>query len=374
MYKAVKKVLFVATVVKTHIMEFHIPYLKMFKEKGWETAVAARNDYENPDDCAIPYCDTYYDIPFARSPIKPSNLVSYKQLKKIIDEGKYDIVHCHTPVGAMLARLAAIKARKHGTRVIYTAHGFHFFKGAPLLNWLIYFPVEWVCSFMTDTLITINQEDYAFAKKHMHAKQIEYVPGVGIDLNKFNTEPCDCFDLREKVGCRKDEFLLLSVGELTPNKNHDTVIRALSAMKRKDIHYVIAGQGERMEQYKQLVENLGMQDNIHLLGYCNECDRWYKAADAFIFPSFREGLSVSLMEAMASGLPCIVSRIRGNTDLIDPEGGILFDPHRVEAIGESILSILARDRMAMGRHNAAKIRRYELSAVLNQMQSVYRLC
>lgn len=160
-YEAVKKVLFVATVVKTHIMEFHIPYLKMFKEHGWETAVAARNDYENPDDCVIPYCDSYYDIPFERSPIKPGNITSYKKLKKIIGEGAYDILHCHTPVGAMIARLAAIKARKKGTRVIYTAHGFHFFKGAPLLNWLIYFPVEWICSFLTDTLITINQEDYA---------------------------------------------------------------------------------------------------------------------------------------------------------------------------------------------------------------------
>lgn len=371
MYKAVKKVLFVATVVKTHIMEFHIPYLKMFKEKGWETAVAARNDYENPDDCAIPYCDTYYDIPFARSPIKPSNIVSYKQLKKIIDEGKYDIVHCHTPVGAMLARLAAIKARKHGTRVIYTAHGFHFFKGAPLLNWLIYFPVEWVCSFMTDTLITINQEDYAFAKKHMHAKQIEYVPGVGIDLNKFNTEPCDCSDLQEKVGCGKGELLLLSVGELTPNKNHETVIRALSAMKRKDIHYVIAGQGERMEQYKQLIENLRMQDNVHLLGYCNECDRWYKAADAFIFPSFREGLSVSLMEAMASGLPCIVSRIRGNTDLIDENGGIYIEPASMNSIIYALNKILTRDLKQMGAYNCRKIVKFGINKVSMLMEKIY---
>lgn len=368
-----KKVLFVATVVKTHIMEFHIPYLKMFKEKGWETAVAARNDYENPDDCAIPYCDTYYDIPFVRSPIKPSNIVSYKQLKKIIDEGKYDIVHCHTPVGAMLARLAAIKARKHGTRVIYTAHGFHFFKGAPLLNWLIYFPVEWACSFMTDTLITINQEDYAFAKKHMHAKQIEYVPGVGIDLNKFNPAPCDCSELREKIGCGKDNLLLLSVGELTPNKNHEAVIRALSSMNRKDIHYVIAGQGERMEQLKQLIKSLGMLENVHLLGYCNECDRWYKAADAFIFPSFREGLSVSLMEAMASGLPCIVSKIRGNTDLIDENGGIYIDPADRGSIIQALHQLPAADMRKMGTHNRSKIVGFGLENVLKSVQRIYAI-
>lgn len=100
-----KKVLFVATVVKTHIMEFHIPYLKMFKEMGWETAVAARNDYENPSDCVIPYCDTYYDIPFERNPLKLGNMKAYKRLEKVIDDGGYDIIHCHTPVGAMLTVL-----------------------------------------------------------------------------------------------------------------------------------------------------------------------------------------------------------------------------------------------------------------------------
>ena len=122
-----KKVLFVATVVKTHIMQFHIPYLKLFQEAGWETAVASRNDYENPSGCVIPYCDTYYDIPFERMPWKPKNLKAYKMLKEIIDREHYDIIHCHTPVGALIARLAALDARKLGTRVIYTAHGFHFF-------------------------------------------------------------------------------------------------------------------------------------------------------------------------------------------------------------------------------------------------------
>lgn len=167
-----KKVLFVATVVKTHMMQFHLPYLKMFQEMGWETAVASKNDYENPEDCRIPYCDTYYDVPFERLPWKRKNILAYRMLKRIIDEGEYDIVHCHTPVGALIARLAARKARKKGTKVIYTAHGFHFFSGAPLQNWLLFYPPEWLLAPLTDVLITINQEDYLRAKKKLRAKKL----------------------------------------------------------------------------------------------------------------------------------------------------------------------------------------------------------
>ena len=186
-----KKVLFVATVVKTHIMEFHIPYLKMFQDMGWETAVAARNDYEDPADCQIPFCDTYYDIPFERLPWKAANIKAYRELKAIIDREHFDIIHCHTPVGAMIARLAARDARKRGTKVIYTAHGFHFFKGAPVKNWLMFYPAEWLLAPLTDVLVTINKEDYAFAKKKIRAKRIEYVPGVGVDTAKFHVGTVD---------------------------------------------------------------------------------------------------------------------------------------------------------------------------------------
>ena len=194
-----KKVLFVATVVKTHIMEFHIPYLKMFQDMGWETAVAARNDYEDPADCQIPFCDTYYDIPFERLPWKAANFRAYRELKAIIDREHFDIIHCHTPVGAMIARLAARDARKRGTKVIYTAHGFHFFKGAPVKNWLMFYPAEWLLAPLTDVLVTINKEDYAFAKKKIRAKRIEYVPGVGVDTAKFHVGTVDRGEKRREL-------------------------------------------------------------------------------------------------------------------------------------------------------------------------------
>ena len=217
-----KRVLFVATVVKTHMMQFHLPYLRMFHEMGWETAVAAKNDYENPEDCQIPDCDTYFDIPFHRIPWKKNNIASYRMLKKIIDEGNFDLIHCHTPVGAMIGRLAARDARKKGTRVIYTAHGFHFFRGAPLQNWLLYYPAEWICSFLTDVLITINKEDYQRAGKHLHPKKVEYVPGVGIDTGKFVSSPQQRQEKRSSLGFGKEDFLILTVAEMTKNKNHIT--------------------------------------------------------------------------------------------------------------------------------------------------------
>lgn len=155
-----KKVLFIATVVKHHIMAFHIPYLELFRKNGYEVHVAAKNDYENKEECNIPFCNKLFDLPFERSPMKQNNIYVYKELKNIIHSNNYNIIHCHTPVGGALGRLAARNAQEKGTKVIYTAHGFHFFKGAPLINWLAYYPVErWLARY-TDVLITINKEDY----------------------------------------------------------------------------------------------------------------------------------------------------------------------------------------------------------------------
>ncbi len=364
-----KKVLFVATVVKTHIMEFHIPYLKMFKENGWETAVAAKNDYEKLEDCDIPFCDTYYDIPFERSPLKKKNIISYKILKNIIDTEQYDIIHCHTPVGALLSRIAAIGARKRGTRVIYTAHGFHFYKGAPIVNWLMYFPIEWICSFITDVLITINQEDYVFAKKHMHAKKIEYVPGVGIDLGKFGVRNISKDKKREILNISDDKVWVLSVGELIQRKNYKMLIRAIR--KFPNIYLTIAGQGELKGELESLIAELGLGNRVKLLGYRKDIAELCESADIFAFPSYQEGLSVALMEAMACGMPVVCSSIRGNIDLIDYNGGETFDPFNEEELCGALTKIFQRDWRTLGRYNLNKIQHYDLSIVLDEMKLVY---
>ena len=365
--KNMKKVLYVATVVKTHIMEFHISYLKMLKEMGFETAVAARNDYENSEDCKIPYCDNYYDIPFERKPLSLRNISAYRQLKKIIDKGNYDIIHCHTPVGAMLTRIASRRARKHGTKVIYTAHGFHFFAGAPLKNWLLYYPVEWICSWWTDVLITINKEDYARASDHLHAKKTVYVPGVGIDTAKFAPPPNGRDKIRKELGLADDQIMLLSVGELNTNKNHKAVIKALQRMQEtvqtlmqlstqsssslRDvtsltcITYVIVGSGELEEELRTIAKKTGV--DIRLTGYRTDVADFYDAADVYILPSLREGLIVCLMEAMASDCAMtipMIAEVSGSSVrtvkryLKEFQGGDILKREGSDTSGEWILS------------------------------------
>ena len=368
-----KKILFVATVVKTHIAQFHLPYLKMLKEMGWETAVAARNDYENPADCVIPCCDRYYPVDFARNPLKKENLAAYRELKRIIQENHFDVIHCHTPVAAILTRLAARKARKHGCKVLYTVHGMHFYKGAPLVNWLVYFPAEWISSFYTDVLITINQEDYRFAQKHLHAKRVEYVRGVGVPLERFQAGTAERLSTRAALGLKDGDFALLSVAEMTKNKNHKMMMQARTLVPDKRIHLFCAGRGQELEHNKALCAHLGLQDRVHFLGYRSDVPDLYAAADAFLFISFREGLSLSLMEAMSSGLPSIVSPIRGNVDLIEDGKEGLYAALTPEAVAHAIRTLAENPEECRRLGDAAKekVQAFSLEKVSAQMREIY---
>lgn len=371
-----KKVLFVATVVKAHIMVFHIPFLKWFKENGYETYVCAKNDYENKEDCFIPYCDYYYDLPFERSPIKLNNIKTYKQLKEIIDSTDFDIIHCHTPMGGVLTRLAARNVRRKNTTVIYTAHGFHFYKGAPIVNWLLYYPVErWLARY-TDVLITINKEDYSRAKK-FKAKSIEYVPGVGIDTNKFNEILVNKTKKRSEIGIGENSFIVLSVGELNKNKNHETIIRAIAQLGNPDIYYVICGEGPLANYLRNLARELGVANQVKLLGFRTDIAEVSKVSDVFAFPSFREGLSLSLMEAMTSGLPVICSNIRGNSDLVEEgKGGYLIKPDNIQGFTNAILKVYENNTQGknMGIYNRSVIRNFDLQNVIVEMEYIYSRC
>lgn len=313
-------------------------------------------------------------IPRELSEIK--NIIhSYKQIKKIVEKEQYSIVHCHSPIGGALARLGCRMIRQSGAKIIYTAHGFHFFKGAPLLNWLVYYPVEKLLAKYTNILITINKEDYKRAKTKFKTKKIEYISGIGIDIDKINHVNVDKIEKRREISIDVETIVLLSVGEVNKNKNHEVVIRAISRLKNLDIVYIIVGLGNLDEYLVELAEQHGVKDKLILLGYRNDVLEICKIADMFIFPSLREGLSVSLMEAMVAGLPVICSDIRGNTDLIkNGMGGYLVKANDDVGYARNILK-LASDknlRIKMGSFNTKRIKMFGLEVVNKRMTEIYK--
>lgn len=293
-------------------MSFFKSLIKELVDEGNTVDIATNEKRREVDDCYRGWGCKIYPITTSRSPFCADNIKAVKQIRQIAED--YDIVHCHTPVAGACARLTCKDLRKNGLRVFYTAHGFHFYKGAPLKNWLIYYPVEKYCSRFTDTLITINHEDYELAKKKMKARRVEYVPGVGIDVDKFKNAVVDRDAKRTELGIPKDAFLLLSVGELNKNKNHQIVIRALAKLNKENVHYMIAGEGDQKEPLLNLAKELGVETQVHLLGYRNDLPELYKTADVNVFPTVREGLGLAAIEGMAAGLPLICADNRGTRE------------------------------------------------------------
>ena len=351
------KALVVATVPGffTHMHTVH----EVLCEIGYKVEAAANFDVASTVDFSS--YDACHNICFSRSPFSANNLRAYRQLHGLISKEKYGLVFCNTPVGGVLGRLASRHERKNSTRVVYMAHGFHFFKGASLTTWLLYYPVEWICSWMTDVLITITREDHDRARKHFHARKTCYVPGVGIDIDRFAN--ADGSGVRKELGIPDECHVILSVGELNHNKNQQVMVRALSGLS-ESIHYVIAGAGPEYDSLELLAQELGVSNRLHLLGTRDDVPRLMAASDVYVLPSLREGLNVSLMEAMASGLPVVCKRIRGNVDLInDGLNGVLVDDDDANSWAKAIALAFELDDVDVSNYNKDKIMGFKEEAV-----------
>ena len=329
-------ILYVTTVSST--MSFFTQHVKMLLEQGHKVDFACSVTSSILSQFLDSGCRVF-DLALSRSPLDRANFSGYKKLRSLLNSGKYDVVHVHTPVAAALTRMASINLSN--VKVIYTAHGFHFYSGAPWLNWVLYYPIEkWLAKY-TDVLITINKEDYERACKHFRPGRVEYVPGVGLDVKHYSQLNVDYKRKRKELGLSESEIVLVSTGELNRNKNHETVIRALQTLKNRDVKYLICGDGPLRGELQSLVRNLGLENQVMLLGFRSDIKEINYIADIFLLPSFREGLSVALMEAMASGLPVICSNIRGNRDLIkDGVGGYLVDPKDVKGFSKLIQKLI----------------------------------
>lgn len=377
-----KRALIVASVA-SHIEQFCMNDAALLRELGYAVDVAC--NFEAGNACSPEKVAAFLNrldaegfdhtqIGFDRSVAHiGQHIRAYRQLKQLIDENGYDLIHCHTPIGGALCRAAARKTRKHGTKVLYTAHGFHFFTGAPLKNWLLYYPVEKLCALWTDVLITINREDYERAKQKLHAGSVEHIPGVGIDLERFRPgrfTPEEIAETRTSLGIAADEKLLLSVGELSANKNHETVVKALAELNNAKLKYAVCGCGEQEGHLRELMNRFGIEKQVMLLGYRTDVDRLYASADLFVFPSRREGLPVALMEALASGLSAVCSKVRGNVELTEPEAW--FSAHDAHSCAEKICAYLYRDNAAEIERNLERIKAFNREHVRDRMRDIYQ--
>lgn len=362
------KILYVANIHR-HFNAFHKPYIKMLQDMGYEVHLAA-----NGDDI-VEEADIQYQIDIQRSPYDFRNIKAYFQLKKIIDTEQYQIVHCHTPMGGILGRLASSKSRKKGTKILYTAHGFHFCKGGPVKNWILYYPIEKIMAKHTDVIITINKEDFEVARKFKISKHYS-IPGIGLDIDGFKKIP-DFFDRNEKrksFGIQKDELLLMSTGDLTTRKNHKVVIEAMSKIPESNIKYIICGVGDQLLNLKKLSIKLGVAERVIFLGHRSDILELLKASDIFIFPSLWEGLGIAGIEAMAAGIPVIASNRHGIKDYaIDGSTAILCDPLRPNEFSTAIQRIFVNQDLQskLVTNGDHIINKFNISEAITKMREIY---
>lgn len=366
------KILYITTIGGT--MNFFKNLIKQLIDEG-HTVDIATNETEYPVDNYYKELDCkIYPISCTRSPFNKGTFTAISEIKQIVADNKYDIVHCHTPIAAMCTRLACKKYRKNGGKVYYTAHGFHFYKGAPLKNWLMFYPIEKVCSYLTDTLITINQEDFNFAKKHLNAKNTEYVPGVGIDTAFFANTKISRKEKRAELQIPEDAILLTSVGELNDNKNHQIILHAMSQLNNKDIYYVIAGVGENADKLLALAKELNLENNFKLLGYRKDVAEIYKASDICCFPSIREGLGLAAIEGMATGLPIVAAENRGTRDFCENGvNGFLCSPFSADEFAQAINKIINSTELTkkINEINISTINRFNVIMINQTMCEFY---
>lgn len=370
-----KKALLV-THVSGFVPQFEMGNVKILQNMGYEVHYAS--NYHNPsygddnrrlDGTGI----IRHQVDFERSPYSLKNVTAYRQLKQLMEEERFDLVHCHTPMGGVLARLAA-----HATNtgpVIYTAHGFHFYKGAPLLNWLIYYPVERWLSRYTDIQITINHEDFMRAK-HFKAGRVVRIHGVGIDLDQEDQSVRG--EKRLELGIKPEEVLLLTAGELNKNKNQQMVLNALEKLNEKTkipFVYAACGKGDCLEALQRKTSELKLESRVRFLGYRQDFRKLLKAADIFLMPSYREGLPTVVMEAMSAGLPVIGTDIRGNRDLISHgKTGYLVKVNDAETMAEYLRELMEKkeQRITMGEKAREAVQPYGKNQVAREMEKIYR--
>lgn len=371
----------ILTSVGGFVTQFELENIKILQELGY--TVYHATDLENPSypmhrERLEQMGVQLYHVPIAKSPyLFSSNWKAYQELEDIIKREQIEVIHCHNPVGGVLGRLLGFRFAKKGIKVIYTAHGFHFYAGAPLKNRVFFYPVEKFLARATDVLITINREDYENGKK-MHLRpggQVYQIPGVGIREERLYELPNANVEIRKRYGIPMEAFHMVSVGELNQNKNHAVVIRAIARMKELDIYYTICGEGTEREHLQELIKSLGLEKRVFLAGYQEEIAPYLQSGDVFVFPSIREGLGMAALEAMAMGLPVIATKNRGTLEYIkDGENGFFCPWNNSMEFAKAIMTLYGnpRKRREMGSCAKETAATFKVEETVKKMREIYQ--
>ncbi|MCR4694283.1 MAG: glycosyltransferase [Pseudobutyrivibrio sp.] len=381
-----KKILFV-TSISGFLPQFESNDVKILKQMGCEIHYAS--NFNNPiytfdRNKLIEEGVILHQIDIEKNPARSSNIKTIKQVKNIIDECNIDIVHCHNPMGGVCARIAA-RFSKRKPYVIYTAHGFHFYKGAPIHNWLLYYPVEKFLARWTDQIITINSEDF-FRAKHFALKKggkVDIIHGVGVDEGRFKKSNLETrkIELRHKLGVSEDAFVIVTAAELNNNKNQQVVIDALEKIKMEqkvninDIRYLICGKGPNAEQIEANIQKAGLEKQVKMLGYRTDMPDILECADCFAFPSYREGLGIAAVEALLCGVPLIVSDNRGTREYaIDLVNAVVCFSNSVDEYVTAITDLMTNEdyRYSLARRCRNSAKHFTINEVEKTMKKVYK--
>lgn len=373
-----KKVLIITT-ISGFLPQFEMNDVKILQEYGYEVHYAS--NFNNP----VYYCDKkklkeqgikLHQVDIMKSPAAiSSNSKAMRQIRQIIDKEQIQMVHCHNPMGAVVARYAA-SLSKTKPYVIYTAHGFHFYKGAPLKNWLFYYTAEKLLAHKTDMLITINREDYNRAKKFNLKKNgcVKHIHGVGVDVERFQSRPEKRSEMRKKLGIPEKAFHIVTAAELNENKNQKVIIEAIAKLGRDDIYYSICGKGGNEQKLKELIREHHLENRVHLLGFRTDMEDILQTADCFAFPSIREGLGIAAVEALATEVPLIVADNRGTREYtINGQNGLVCEADHVGAFVKAIEKLYydTKYREKLSSRCREMAEQFSISAVSHAMQEIY---
>jgi len=360
-----KKLLFVANVAKEHIVKFHLPTIRKFKEEGWQVDVACFNDAK------VRYCDRQFDVSWNRSPFSIGTFKGILEIAKITKENHYDLVYCHTPVGGLVARLGARHARKNGTKVIYTVHGFHFFKNAPKKNWLIYYPIEKYLSHYCDAIFTVNEEDYQLAKEKFINTEVRLIPEVGIDFKRLDLKDPSMTrkNYRLQLGIPENAFVMIYVAELIPNKNQEMLLNALKLLRDKgyDVYLILAGPDHYDGHIQKLTVDMQISDYVKILGWRNDVGELMYTADVCTASSIREGFGINLIEALYCGLPVVATNNRGHLmALKNGQNGLLVETDDYQKMAEYVEQLMT-DKTFKDRYSHVDVQEYEADLVADRI-------